>query len=115
MFNFISVSISSKRKEIGILRAVGARGVDVFKIFFSEAGIITGICTVLALIGAFVGCWLINGILKTEVGLDVTLFVFGIASVGMMIGIAVLVAFIATFLPVYFASRKKPVESIRAL
>lgn len=115
MFNFISVSIANKRKEIGILRAVGARGVDVFKIFFAESGIIIGICTVLALIGTFLGCNLINGILKAEAGLEVTLFVFGIASVGMMVGIAVLVAFISTFLPVYFASRKKPVDSIRAL
>lgn len=115
MFNFISVSISSKRKEIGILRAVGARGTDVFKIFFSEAGIITGICTVLAIVGAFFGCGLINSILKAEVGLDITLFVFGFTSIGIMIGIALVVAFISTFLPVFFAARKKPVDSIRAL
>ncbi|HBN12960.1 MAG TPA: hypothetical protein DD415_05025 [Clostridiales bacterium] len=115
MFNFISMSISNKRKEIGILRAVGARGTDVFKIFFAEAGIISGICTILSIIGAVVGCWLINGILKSEIGLEVTLFVFGIASVAMMLGIALLVAFISTFLPVYFAARKKPVDSIRAL
>jgi len=35
--NFISVSISQKKKEIGILRAIGAKGSDVFKIFFSES------------------------------------------------------------------------------
>lgn len=115
MFNFISVSIASKRKEIGILRAVGARGTDVFKIFFAESGIIVGICTVLSLIGTFLACWLLNGILKSEAGLEVTLFVFGFVSVGMMLGIAILVAFISTFLPVYFAARKKPVDSIRAL
>ncbi len=115
MFNFISMSISNKRKEIGILRAVGARGTDVFKIFFAEAGIIVGICTVLALIGAFFGCGLINSILKSEMNLQVTLFVFGIVSVGMMVGIALVVAFISTFLPVFFAARKKPVDSIRAL
>ncbi len=115
LFNFISVSISSKRKEIGILRAVGARGTDVFKIFFSEAGIIVGICTILSIIGAFGACLLINSILKSSLGFGVTLFVFGFASVGMMVGIALVIAFIATFLPVYLAARKKPVESIRAL
>ena len=97
------------------LRAVGARGTDVFKIFFAESGIIVGICTVLSLIGTFLACWLLNGILKSEAGLEVTLFVFGFVSVGMMLGIAILVAFISTFLPVYFAARKKPVDSIRAL
>ena len=69
----------------------------------------------LALIGAFFGCGLINSILKSEMNLQVTLFVFGIVSVGMMVGIALVVAFISTFLPVFFAARKKPVDSIRAL
>ena len=41
LFNFISVSITHKKKEIGILRAVGARSTDVFKIFYAESAIIT--------------------------------------------------------------------------
>lgn len=115
LFNFISVSIINKRKEIGILRAVGARGLDVFKIFFSESGIIVGVCTVLSLIFTALICSAINGVLKAEAGIGVTLFVFGLPSVCVLVGIAVLVAVIATFLPVFFASRKKPVDSIRSL
>ena len=115
LFNFISMSISNKKKEIGILRAVGARGIDVFKIFFAESGIIVGICTILSLVGTVILTGVLNSILKTEVGLDVALFVFGGLSVGLMIGVALAVALISTFLPVYFAARKKPVESIRAL
>ena len=115
LFNFISMSISNKKKEIGILRAVGARGTDVFKIFLSESGIIVGICTVLALIGTVVLTFVINNLLKVEAGLDVTLFVFGPLSVLLMVAIAVVVAIVSTFLPVYFAARKKPVESIRSL
>lgn len=115
LFNFITMSISNKKKEIGILRAVGARGIDVFKIFFSESGIIVGICTVLALIGSIVLTFVINNVLKVEAGLDVTLFVFGPLSVLLMVGIAFAVAVISTFLPVFFAARKKPVESLRAL
>ncbi|MDE6273636.1 MAG: ABC transporter permease, partial [Clostridiales bacterium] len=115
LFNFISMSISNKKKEIGILRAVGARGLDVFKIFFAESGIIVGICTILSLVGTIVLTGVLNSILKSEIGLDVALFVFGGLSVALMIGVALVVAFISTFLPVYFAARKKPVESIRAL
>ena len=115
LFNFISMSISNKRKEIGILRAVGARGTDVFKIFLSESGIIVGICTLLALVGTIVLTYVINNLLKAEAGLGVTLFVFGPLSILLMIAIAVVVAVVSTFLPVYFAARKKPVESIRAL
>ena len=115
LFNFISMSISNKKKEIGILRAVGARGTDVFKIFLSESGIIVGICTVLALVGSFILSFVLNNILKANAGLNVTLFVFGPLSILLMVGIAVVVAIISTFLPVYFAARKKPVDSIRAL
>lgn len=115
LFNFISVSISNKRKEIGILRAVGARGVDVFKIFFAESGIIVGICTVLALIGTAVMCAVLNGIIIRDLGLAVSLFVFGAGPIAVLVASAVVVAFASTFLPVYLAARKKPVDSIRAL
>ncbi|MFP7699748.1 MAG: ATP-binding cassette domain-containing protein [Candidatus Phytoplasma pyri] len=37
---FVKQSIQFKKKEIGILRALGARGKDVFKIFFSEGFVI---------------------------------------------------------------------------
>ncbi len=115
LFNFITMSIANKQKEIGILRAVGARGIDVFKIFFSESGIIVGICLVLSIVGTAIVASVLNNVLKAQIGLQVTLFVFGWLSAVIMIAIAVFVAFIATFLPVYFAARKKPVESIRAL
>ncbi len=115
LFNFISMSISNKRKEIGILRAVGARGTDVFKIFFAESGIIVGICTVLSIVGAVVLSMVINDIIMTDAGLSVALFVYGLPSLGIMLGVALVVALISTFLPVYFAARKKPVDSIRAL
>ena len=109
------MSITNKKKEIGILRAVGARGLDVFKIFFSESGVIVGICTLLSLIGTVILTGVINNILRTDAGLEITLFVFSGWSVLLMVGVALVVALVSTFLPVFFASRKKPVESIRAL
>ena len=111
--NFISVSISQKRREIGILRAVGARSLDVFKIFFSESLVIAGICSVLSIAGSAFVCQILN----TELGasLGASIFVFGIASILIIVGIALLTAFLATFLPVWNAAKKKPVDSIRAL
>ncbi len=113
LFNFISVSISNKKKEIGILRAVGARSADVFKIFFSESAIIGAICFVLAMVASFV----ISGVLNNTVAgmLGASIFVFGPLSWLVMLGIALLTSFIATFLPVYAIAKKRPVESIRAL
>ncbi len=114
LFNFISTSISSKRKEIGILRAVGARGVDVFKIFFSEALIIALICFVLAAVCTGVTCMIMNEFLVSSfVALNV--LDFGLINIALIFGIAIVVSFLATILPVFFAARKSPVESIRSL
>ena len=115
LFNFLSVSISAKKKEIGILRALGARGSDIFKIFFTETGIITGICTVLAVIGSAVATVALDNLLVATTGSLASPFVFGIYSVLAMAALALGVGLLATFLPVYFAAKKKPAESIRTL
>ncbi|MBR6728127.1 MAG: FtsX-like permease family protein, partial [Clostridia bacterium] len=111
--NFISTSISQKKREIGILRAVGARSIDVFKIFFSESFLITLICTVLSVAGSILVCDLLNTELASAIGASI--FVFGLYSFLILAGIALLTAVLATFLPVWKAAKKKPVESIRAL
>ena len=113
LFNFISTSISAKRKEIGVLRAVGARGTDVFKIFFAESFIITIICFIISAVVAGVLCFVLNGIFAGAISLSI--LNYGVLEVLLILGVSVVVAVIATVLPVYFASRKKPVESIRAL
>ena len=114
LFNFITVSISSKTHEIGVLRAVGARGKDVFKIFFSESLFISLLAFGIALIGAIAIVLYLNGYITTKLGYSMQLLTFGIKSILMMLGIAVAVAIIGTFIPVTLISRKKPVDSLRA-
>ena len=111
--NFISVSISQKRRDIGILRAVGAKSTDVFKIFFSESAFIATICILIST-GA---CVFIAGYINTELAasIGVSLFVFGAPSFVILVAIAILTAVLSTFFPVYSAARKKPIDSIRAI
>ena len=111
--NFISISISYKKREIGILRAVGARSFDVFKIFFSESFVITAICVAASTVASLVCCSMINELLISLI--SASLFVFGITSLLVLIVVALITAVVATFLPVWNAAKKKPVESIRAL
>ena len=61
----------------------------------------------------FTVCAALNALLAAEIG--VSAFVFGPLSWLVMLGIAALTSFAATYLPVRAAARKKPVESIRAL
>ena len=116
LLNFISASIAAKTKEIGILRAVGARGADVFRIFFSEAFIFAMICFVLSSIGAGILCNVINNsVTESAIIPTAALLNFNVLNVGITLLISLLVSAIATFIPVFNAARKSPVDSIRTL
>ncbi|MBS2126431.1 ATP-binding cassette domain-containing protein ['Fragaria x ananassa' phyllody phytoplasma] len=60
---FVKKSIQFKHKDIGILRALGARGKDVFKIFFSEGLMIAILATIWSII-LFIIKWVIWKTLK---------------------------------------------------
>ena len=58
--NFISVSISYSKKEIGILRAIGAKELDVIRIFAYESIIIGIISWIVSIIGWYASCHMLN-------------------------------------------------------
>ena len=112
LMNFIAISISYKKREIGILRAVGARSSDVFKIFFSEALLIALINFALAVVAVLIAIFALNRWMRGE-GINVTLLTFGIRQVALMLGVSVGVALLSSFLPVYKIARRKPVDAIK--
>lgn len=111
--NFIGISISHKKQEIGILRAIGSRSNDVFRIFFSESFIIAMINFVLSAIGVCIATVIINVLLKKNLGILITVFSFSIRQVILLFAVSILVAFIASFLPVKKIASKKPIDAIR--
>ncbi len=110
--NFIATSISYKKQEIGILRAIGARSNDVFRIFFAEAFIIASINFVLAFTGTGVITFIINFVFR-NIGLLVTVLNFGIRQFLVLALISIGVAFVASFLPVKKIASKRPIDAIR--
>ncbi len=111
--NFISTSIAYKKQEIGILRAIGSRGNDVFRIFFSESFIIAMTNFVLSSMGVGVITFMINWILRTQVGILVTVLTFGIRQIALIFIISIAVAFLASFIPVRAIAAKRPIDAIR--
>lgn len=104
--NFIATSIAYKKQEIGILRAIGARSNDVFRIFFSESFIIAVINFVLATIAAgSVTVW-INSAIRKEMGVLITVLNFGPRQIILLLLISLGVAAVASFIPVYKIASK---------
>lgn len=113
LMNFISTSITYKKQDIGILRAIGSRSADVFRIFFAESFIIAMINYVLSVAGTLTVTIVINNLLRNEAGLLITFLGFGIRQVLILLGVSLAVAFIATFLPVKKIASMKPIDAIK--
>jgi len=111
--NFIGISITYKKREIGILRAIGSRSNDVFRIFFAESFIIAMINFVLSLTGTAVICMLINNAVRNQLGLLLTVLNVGFRQVALLLGICLAVAVAASFLPVRKIAAKRPIDAIR--
>ncbi len=111
--NFIGTSVTFKKQEIGILRAIGARSGDVFRIFFAESFIIAMINYVLSMTGTFVLTLTINGVLRDSAGILITFLTFGLRQIGILLLVSLGVAFIATFLPVKKIASMKPIDAIK--
>jgi ABC-type lipoprotein export system ATPase subunit/ABC-type antimicrobial peptide transport system permease subunit len=112
MLNFISYSISNKKKDIGILRAIGTKSRDIFLIFFCEGAVIAFISFVAACIIGYVLMWIINIRLAAE-GLLVKLFNFDYKAILLTLALAAFIAATGCLLPLIRILRKKPVEIIQ--
>lgn len=107
------VSVVERTKEIGILRAIGARKKDITRIFIAEAGLIGFIS---GAVGVIVSSGLALPISKTiakalkidnfSAGLDIK------SAVGLIL-LSVILTLIASIIPSRMAAKKDPVEALR--
>lgn len=112
-YNFISISINNKKREIGILRAVGAKRADVFKIFYSEAFIIAMINALLSIIAVFAISFSINSSISENPLFNFDLMNPNILTILALLGISLLASVISSFLPVTRIANKKPIDAIQ--
>jgi ABC-type antimicrobial peptide transport system permease subunit len=113
LLNYISTSVSYKKKEIGILRAIGARGLDVVGIFTKEAMIISLINFSIALIAVAGTVIFINYQFRYNYGILITILTFGFRQIFLMLAISVFVGLVSSAIPVTRIARKRPIDAIR--
>lgn len=105
------ISVVERTKEIGILRAIGARRKDIKRIFFAEAallGLSSGIIGVL--IAAIVGL-LGNNVMEKV--FDAKLINVNVGYMLLGIGISVGISIVAALFPSSKAAKLDPMESLR--
>lgn len=112
-YNFISVSINNKKREIGILRAVGAKRGDVFKIFYSETCIIALLNFILSVVCTFAASFLMNAELAKNAYVTFSVMNPNALVVLILFGVALIAAFLSAFLPVIRLANKKPIDAIQ--
>ena len=105
------ISVVERTREIGILRAIGARKKDIRRIFFSESALLGLLSGVIAVAVALVSSIALNNLLLNSFGakllqLTPAYMLFGI-------GISTLISVIAGWLPSSKAAKLDPMESLR--
>jgi ABC-type antimicrobial peptide transport system permease subunit len=106
IINTMTVSVSERTKEIGILKAIGAKNMDVLWIFLAESGY-TGLA------GGFLGGalgYLLGFTIGNFIGLPIFLD-FGLWS--MVVLFAIITSVLAGSMPAWSAANLHPVEALR--
>ncbi len=99
--------------QIGILRALGARSSDVYKIFLSESLFLAIIYAVLAIPLTIVLSKAVNLILKNGFQVAVSVLYFHWLVPILIFLLSIGITLIAVIFPVARMARKSPVDSIR--
>lgn len=112
MSNFIISSISYRKKEIGILRGLGARNRDVTKIFIWEGIFLATISFILTSILLVVVTHLLNWVIMSGTALLLTPFILTVRQFIVIFLMVFIIIAIASILPIRKISKMKPIDAI---
>ena len=109
----IYISVLERTKEIGILKALGARGKDITRVFNAETFIIGCSSGILGIVIAELLCIPINIVLKDLTDLDRVAILNPIHAI-ILILISITLTLVGGFIPAKIASKKDAVDALKA-
>ena len=112
-YNYIRYIVDDKRKQIGVLRSLGASKADIASIFLIESLLISLIIASIACALSAVIALILNNYFINSLGLLFKLLSFGIVSVIIVFGAGVIISVITTLIPVANITKKTPIETLR--
>lgn len=105
MLTMLLASLNERRREMAILRSVGARPVHVFGLFVFEASLITVVGTVFGLALLYVGLLIAQPIVDTRYGLYISIGFPTLRDVAILV-LVVIAGTVAGAVPAYRAYRQ---------
>ncbi|MCC9197115.1 ABC transporter permease [Arthrobacter sp. zg-Y820] len=114
--NTLLMSVQERTREIGLMKAMGMGGGKIFALFSFEAIFIGFLGSALGAgvavgLGSIISSVLSNTVLSALPGLHIMLFTP--ASVATIIGVVMLIAFLAGTLPARRAAKQNPIDALR--
>lgn len=113
MANYISASITNRREQIGILRALGTSSFGVLVMFLVQSLLIAIINIVISNVITAVGSIYLNKFFESVINVSIPLANYTFRQVGIISALSVGVAFVSSLVPILKLSRQKPIETIR--
>lgn len=111
--NYLFVSVSFKRQEIGILKGLGARSADVFSIFLVEAFAIATVNFVLSMVFSYLAANALNSVLMGLFALPLAIVQFNWIQVLILFAVSFGVSLVAAVIPSYLVASQKPAETMK--
>ncbi len=111
--NFVNVVIANRKKDIGIIRAIGGSRGTVFLLFFMEGIIFAALVSVLALVASVSATFIMNGMLVKGMVEGCRLLIFPWWSFAVIPISSFIVMLAATYFPIKRIGKRMPVDVIR--
>lgn len=105
------ISVVERTREIGVLKAIGARRKDIMRIFVSEAFLLGVSGGLIGVVGALFIAMIIN--LVTKMYFDIEAVVVSLNFMWFGFIISILISIIAGLIPAAKAAKLDPIESLR--
>lgn len=109
----IYTSVLERRKEIGVLRSIGARKRDISRVFIAESAILGGYSGLIGIVFSVIVCVIGNVVIKLLLGIENLVSVSWWQCLGMFF-VSMLLSIIAGFIPSRIAAKKDPAIALRS-
>ena len=112
MMNYVSSSIKSRKKEMGILRATGAKGKDIIKIFMVDEAIIAFVVSLLSAVIVGYVISMLNNSFGTP-SLKIKTIIYDFDNIIVIFLFAFVFFMVTTIIPVIKIASESPIDAMK--